>query len=314
MRRLIPVLLLFVCMVLPLQVAHSETGIAAVVNDDAISMKDLNDRLRLVMISSGLPNTAEIRSKMTDQVMGNLIEEQLRLQEAERLGIEIPQEEVVEGFGVIAQQNNMTPEQFQVAVTQSGVNISTMYRQIRAQIAWNKIVQQQMRPQISITETDVDAYLERIMNNKGKAEYLVAEIVLPVEDPGNESNVRELASRLVGQINSGQTPFFKLAQQFSKTAGASKGGDLGWVQQGSMSQEVEQVLATMEPNKVSAPIRTTNGYHIVLLREKRMITDETLPSSDEVVSILGLQRLERMARRYLLDLKSSAFIEKRIES
>lgn len=291
-----------------------QEGIAAVVNQDVISMSDLNDRTMLIVISSGLPNTPEIRSKLSKQVMEGLIEEQLMLQESERREIEISDSEVQQGFATLAAQNKIPSEEFQKAVTQSGVNLATMRRQIRAQMGWSKVIQKVMRPKITITDSDVDAYLSRITANKGKEEYLLAEIMLPVDTPEQEADVRQLAMKLVSEMRAGKAPFSKVAQQFSKAPGAPTGGDLGWMKQGQLPQELEAPLASLGAKQMTDPIRTTSGYHIMLMRDKRAITDETLPTRDAAMSAIGLQRLERMQRGYLMDLRSSAFIENRVAS
>ncbi len=95
LRRLYVIIgFLWVCVVFthftlirPVVAATQE--IVAVVNENAISDSDLRKRLRLIMASSGLPDTKEIRQKLTQQVLSGLINEQLMLQEAKKFGIEI---------------------------------------------------------------------------------------------------------------------------------------------------------------------------------------------------------------------------------
>jgi peptidyl-prolyl cis-trans isomerase SurA len=295
--------------------AHAQQeGIAAVVNEDAITMSDLNDRINLVAISSGLGNSAEMRSKLAPQVVTALIEEQLKLQEAARLKIEVTPQEVDEGFATIAQQNNIPPEKFREMLQSSGINIMTMERQIRSQIGWSKMIQQEMRPDVNISDTDIDNELARLNKLKGMNEYLLAEVFLPVDDPKNEADTRALASRLVSEIRGGKASFFKAAQQFSKAAGATQGGDRGWIQQGQMQPELEAAVKGLQKESVSDPVRSTTGYHILFLRDTRQMTDATIPSRDQIISNLGIERLERMQKRYLLDLRSAAFIENRVAS
>lgn len=289
-------------------------GIAAVVNDGAISMSDVNDRMALFIASSGLPNTQDVRRKLIGQVLSSLIEEELKLQEAARLNIEVSDQEIQQGFANIAAQNNMPPEKFRAMLERGGLNFMTMERQIRAQIAWTKIVQSQLRPRINIADKDIDNTIERMGGNVGKQEYLLAEIYLPVDEPKKETATRQLAQKLVREIKGEQAPFFQVAQQFSKSAGASSGGDLGWVQEGQLPEDLDEVLPGLNKNEVSQPIRTPEGFHILYLRDKRSVEAENMPSREKIMSDLGLERLERLARRYLLDLKAEAFIENRLES
>ncbi len=292
-----------------------EEGIAAVVNQDVISMTDLTDRMRLIVISSGLPDKPEVRAKLAKQVIDSLIEEQLMMQEAGKQGLEISESEVDQGFAALAAQNKIPPEEFKKAVQSSGVNLNTMRRQIRAQMGWSKVIQKVMRPKITVTDGDVDEYLGRISASKGKQEYLLAEILLPVGTIADENDVRQLAMKLASEIRDNKAPFSKVAQQFSKAPGAqTTGGDLGWLQEDQLQQELRGHIIALQPNDITAPIRATDGYHIVMLRKKREITGESVPTRDAALSSIGIQRLDRVQRSYLMDLKSSAFIENRVQS
>ncbi len=300
--------------VLPQNGSAGTERIAAVVNEDAITVSDVNDRLRLIIGSAGLPNSSEIREKLKPQVMSALIEEQLKFQEARRLDIIVEQEEINKAFESIAAQNKIPADKFAAMLRQGGINPGTMKKQLESQIIWSKVVQQLLRPQVLVSDADIDNFVERLQASKGKKEYLVAEIFLPVESPKEENNVKQLAGKLISQIKSGKAPFYKLAQQFSKSAGSAQGGDIGWVQQGQLPEELDQALLTIEKNQTSNIIRSVSGYHILFLRDDRLISDETIPSRDEIVSRLGTERLERLQRRLLLDLKATAFIENRAGS
>ncbi len=286
--------------------------IAIIVNEEAISTSDVTARLNMVISSSGLPNTPEIRSKLASQIVNALVEEQLKLQEARKLNLEVTEEDVRHGLNAIAQQNNMTPNTFFTMLQKSRISIETMKRQVRSQIAWTKVIQKKLRPKIRISEKDIDSALERLELNEGKNEYLVSEIFLPVEDPDEEQNIKQLARRLANEIKNNKAPFFKVAQQFSKAAGSMNGGDLGWVSQDQLPREVETTLGILRKGELSQPVRSLNGYHIMLLRDIRTISPETIPSRDDISSNLGLQRLDRLQRRHYMDLKSAAYIENRV--
>jgi peptidyl-prolyl cis-trans isomerase SurA len=89
------------------QGAWAQQRIAAVVNDDVVSVQDLEDRLDLVMITSGVDDTLEARQGLTPQVLRGLVEEVLQLQEAERLGITVQDQEMDQALANIAERNNM---------------------------------------------------------------------------------------------------------------------------------------------------------------------------------------------------------------
>lgn len=286
--------------------------IVAVVNTDAISVSDLNKRMRLVMVSSGLPNTQEIRQKLMPQVLGGLINEQLMLQEARKLEIEIKKDEVDSGFAKVAAQNKIEPKKFIAMIQKSGVDISTMEQQIRAQVAWGKVVTQRLRPRIIISERDIDDALQRIQSKIGTTEYLTAEIFLPVVDPRKNGEILRLSKKLVYEVKTGKASFFKLAQQFSQAAGSSQGGNKGWVNEAQLDPELLDGLKSIEKNQVTDPIKTINGYHILFLRNQRILSEDTVPSREQIEYSIGSDRLEKMQRRHLQDLRTASFVDIRV--
>lgn len=291
---------------------NGSEGIAVVVNEDAITVSDVNDRMQLVMVSSRMPNRPDVIEKIKPQVLVALVDEQLKLQEAERLELDVTQEEIDSGFAQLAQQNNVPADEFKNMIQQSGVNISTMYRQIKSQMAWAKVVQKEIRPKITVSDADVDDGLRRLQDIIGTSEYRVAEIYLPFEGSKNTNDVAALARTVTDDIRAGRAPFFRVAQQLSKSAGASDGGNLGWVQEGQLAEELERVLVSMEPETISDPIQSASGYHILYLLEKRAVSQDTMPSREGMQNTIGMQRLERQQRRYMQDLKTRAFIDTRV--
>ena len=292
--------------------AKSESSISAVVNDEAISFSDVAARTKLILVSSGIPDTQEIREKMRPQILSSLIDERLMMQEAGRNKITVKPEEIESGFATIGQQNNMSADQFKGVLRRSGIPQKTLADQIEAQVAWSQVVQEKVRPQVTITESEIDSFLERIHNDIGKAQYQVSEIFLPVETPRDEADVKQLADKLMRQMVEGHVPFPRVAAQFSQSAGASRGGDMGWIREGELEEGLDKALAKMKEGDLSPPVRSLTGYHILLLRRKSTMAEDAVPSRADVYNKIGMERLDRLQRRLLLDLKAAAFIENRV--
>lgn len=296
----------------PVHAQQTTMGIAAVVNDAAISMRDVEDRIRLVLASSGLPDNKDIRARIMPQVIESLIEEQLKLQEARRNKLAVSDEEVQEGLATIAKQNNFTSDQFVGIMKKQGIPKNTLTDQIRAQLAWNKVVKEKLRRQVDVSETDLKVRTERLKSKIGQTEFLVSEIFLPAETPKRLAEAQQFAQRLTAEMKEKKIPFGALAAQFSKAAGADKGGSIGWVQQGQLDPALDKILMTLEPGGVSAPVRNGNGVHILYLQKKRTLTEDSIPPRDELMNMIGFERLDRVQQRALMDLKSSAFIDRRV--
>lgn len=244
---------------------------AALVNDEVISAMDLQMRVRLVMLSSGMSDSPEQRERLAPQVLRTMIDERLQLQEAARLGIEVQEPEVDQAVARVAQQNNIPAQRFEQMLRQNGVLPQVFRNQVRASIAWQKILAREVRPQVQIGSAEVEAMVERLKSRTGERRLRVREIFLPLNEPEEDAQVRGTARRLIEQLRGG-ADFASLARQFSQAATASVGGDLGWLTPGSMPDAVAEALASMKPGQVAGPIRTFGGYYIVRLEDTRRIS------------------------------------------
>ena len=259
-------------------VAQDESiSIAAVVNDDVISRRDLQVRERMVISSSRLQDSPETRARLGPQVLRGLIDERLKLQEAQRLGIKVPATDVEEQIKAIAAENKMPLENFEAALAQNGIAIDALRTQIRAELSWVRVIQRRLRPQVTISDDQIDEAMAEIKANANQPEYLMAEIFLAVDSPTQEAEVKQNAERLVEQIHEG-AGFSAVARQFSQSSTAAGGGDLGWVHQGQLDRALDAVLPTLKKGDVSAPIRSLGGFHILYLRDQRQSGASSAPA------------------------------------
>jgi peptidyl-prolyl cis-trans isomerase SurA len=252
--------------------------IAAVVNDNVISTDDIEARMKLALLSSGLPPTREVAQNLLPQILRSLIDEQLQLQEAKRLDITVPKEDIDKAMDRIAHDNNI-PGGMREYVKSHGASPEALEQQMRGGLAWGKVVQRELRPRVEIGDDEVDAVIDRMRANAGKQEFLVSEIFLSVDNPKDEAQIKQVADNLVQQIKGGAN-FTAVARQFSQGTGAAAGGDIGWIQEGQLPAELNHALVGMQKGDISAPIRSSSGFHILGLREKRTIAVDSKSAED----------------------------------
>jgi peptidyl-prolyl cis-trans isomerase SurA len=267
-------------------VAQDMLRAAVVVNDEVISMFDLDMRLRLAILATGQRDNRQLRDRMTAQVIRVLIDEQLQEQEAKRLGITITDERVANAAEEIARRNKLTIEKFTSLLESRGILPEAFFDQVRGQLTWGALVARRLRPTVQITAEEVEEVVRRIAANRGTRQRRVSEIFLTVETALQEDEVRRSAERLFEQLRAGAS-FPSLARQFSESAAAARGGDLGWIQEGQLPEELDKVLAQMRPGMLSRPIRTLSGFHILLLGEERQASlgDVTLHLKQVLIAI-----------------------------
>lgn len=251
--------------------AQRSDSIAAVVNGDIITYTDVYDRLDMILKSSQMPNTNDFKKKILPQILTGLITESVQLQEAEKLGHQVSEEEVNEGFSKIAEQNNFTADQFKTILRRQNVRVETLERQIRAQLAWGKVIQSEVRPRVTVGDSEINREIDQLKQKQGQEEYFIAEIYLPFTENDGENKVQAAANDLAKQLSRDVKSFPAAARQFSQSSTAANGGIVGWVTLDQLDPALADTLQAMNLQSVSQPIKAADGYSILYLREKRKI-------------------------------------------
>jgi peptidyl-prolyl cis-trans isomerase SurA len=244
--------------------------IAAIVDEQIISEYDVIQRLRLIVATTGLRVTQETLPQIRPQVVNQLVDEKLQMAEANKQNVSVGDGEVEERIDQIAKGTNRSKQEILGVLTANNIDTSTLIAQLQAQIMWEKLVVRRFFAQSSVSEEDVAGQLARLKESIGKPELQVNEIFLSVDNPSSIDDVRGRAERLVRDLRQG-APFDAIASQFSQSASAASGGDLGWVQQASLGPEIASVLDKMEIGSISDPVQVAAGFYILGLRNKRVV-------------------------------------------
>ncbi|HEY1503130.1 MAG TPA: peptidylprolyl isomerase [Stellaceae bacterium] len=263
-----------------------ETRIAAVINNDIVTADDVNARLMLLMRSSGIPDTPQNRQQLQNRVLQQLIDEKLEMQEGKRYKVTADKAEIERALTSIESRNSMQKGGLDQYLKSAGIPRSTLADQVTASIIWNKVVEGRYSSDVSVSDTEVNDEIARLKADMGKPQSHVAEVFLAIDNPTQESEVKSLADKLIQQIRAG-AQFPAVAQQFSQSPSAATGGDIGWVTPNQFGPPLDEAIAKMNPGEMSYPIRTTAGYYILYLIDRRTpgqtSADDTQLSLVEVV-------------------------------
>ena len=242
--------------------AQNIQAISVIVNDEVISRYDVNQRIKLILVTSGIPATEENLKRIEDQSIKALINERIQLQEASKLEVPESQEEIQMTLDRIAQGNQTTAEGIIENITSQGVNVDTLIDQIKSELLWNKIVRGRFGSYINISDEEINIVYERTMDSINKVQYDISEIFLGFEDEKEEKESNDLATKLVEQLKN-DISFEPVAQQFSQSASSGQGGYIGWVVEGQLDKEIINGIKNLSTNSISEPIKTVNGYYII---------------------------------------------------
>lgn len=265
-------------------IAQEEVGLAAIVNDSAISNIDLQERVKIAMFASNLPANQGFEEKLVPQVLRSLIDERIYMKEAQTLNVTVGTDEIARVVADIEKRNKIQPGKFDAFLKSNGLSSSAMQDQIKSQIIWSKIVSRAVRPKIAVTDKEIDEAIEHISKQSGIEEINVSEILLTVDSPSDNKKVRSLAEKLSTQLLK-DGDFAKIAKQFSKAASAENGGDMGWVNVGQLDDKVLAAAKNMRSGEISKPIRTEEGYIIIRINDRR-----ALVATQQESGLIGLKR------------------------
>ncbi|SDF82949.1 periplasmic chaperone for outer membrane proteins SurA [Limimonas halophila] len=255
--------------------AQQEMRAAALVNDEVITVTDLRMRVRLVMLSSDLPSdTREQRQRLMQQVLRTMVNERLRIQEAQRLGIGVADETVKKQMRQVAQRNNMSVERFNTMLKRNGISPRIYREQVRASRAWQNIIRERIRQRVDVGEDEVESEVARLKAQHGQRQYQVQTIVLTSDDSGTDRNPRATARRLVRELRNGAN-FPAVARQFSEAPSAANGGELGWITPSALPEKARERLKTMSPGEIAGPVETYAGTYVLRLQDTRRISAGT---------------------------------------
>jgi len=253
-----------------------QQGIAAVVNDDIITTYDLTQRVKYMIVTTGAERTEASVARIQRQALDNLINERLQVQELDKYESTVGDEEVNEGVARLFARNQLDPNEMVQRLASIGVSIETVRDQVRSEIAWQRVINGVYGQRIRITDSQIEEMMDRMEASASKPQYRVSEIFIEATPEINgKQGALVGANAMIAQLKEG-APFQLLARQFSSAASAANGGNVGYVHEGELRPELDEVVRQMEPGGVSNPIEVPGGFYVIVLRDKKISESETL--------------------------------------
>jgi len=240
----------------------------ALVNGEVITQSDIDQRLALLAISNGGEIPANQMDALRQQVLRNLIDETLEIQAAKADKINVTDADIDKTVQRVAQQNNQTPEQLAAFLKSHGSSIKSIRRQIQGEIAWGRLQQKRIESTVSVGDDEVKAVLDKLNASKGAEEYHVSEIYLSAA--GDPARATATANQILEQLKNGAS-FPAYARQYSEASTAAVGGDLGWVRPAQLPPQIAQVVQSLRPGQISAPIEVPGGISLIALVDSRKV-------------------------------------------
>lgn len=289
----------------PYNLFGSGWKIAATVNGEMVSNKDLQERANLFVLTTGMPINEKNKKMVAERVLQNTIDEKIKIQEAERQNIYVSDEEINDAYRNFEKSNGIPMGKFAAVLKEYHVSKDVFLAQIRANLMWNKLVSRRLGVNVDVAVSEVEAEYERIKKDMDTPKYMVSEIVIKRKDAEHIDELVDILRK--------DSRFELYAAQFSQAASAPSGGKLGWVAPGQLAEPLDKVIRNLKEGSVSNAVLYRSDYYILKMDKiyNPKTSKRNMPTEEEVREFIKNRKTDEMANKYIRDLRNQAVVEKK---
>lgn len=288
--------------------------IVGVVNDDVITLHELNRKIQELM---GL-DPVSLREQDPERyravgraVLEGLINERIAREKIRELGIVVRPEEVDAAIERIMRTNGISRHELEGSLQKQRLSMEAYREQIRSQLERSRLISLEVKAKIVIREERIRTYYENHLAEFSKPERVhLAAIFLKAEDAedGREiHNLEDKARRLLALLRQG-ADFADLARRYSQGPGADRGGDVGFFVLSQLDPKLAQTVQAMAPGDVGGPIRMPAGVQVIRLLERQAGEAKPLDEVREhIYDTLYRQEVDRRYAGWVKQLRENAY-------
>jgi peptidyl-prolyl cis-trans isomerase SurA len=298
-RRQLLAAMLAVAVSAPATAAYAQQ-IVVMVNGEPITALDIEQRSKLTQLST---HKAPPRQEVIDE----LINERLKVREARKWGLEVPDSEVDTAFASMASRMHLTAEQLTQQLSKSGLNAATLKARIRADIAWPQLVRGRYQSSLQIGEKDILTVLESKADDTVGYDFTLRPILflIPTGSPeifidGRKREAEALRGRFQG-CDEGIAFTRSLKDVAVRDQVVRSSADI--------PPELRKVLEGVEVGRLTAPEVTKYGIEMFAICARKESAADNTPGKRKARETIMAERYERRAKQYLQEIRRGAMIE-----
>jgi peptidyl-prolyl cis-trans isomerase SurA len=287
--------------------------IAAVIGNEIILVSELDFQLQMLAMQM---NMQEITSSQVDSlralILKQMISDKLILVEAMKdTSIQVTDDQIEAGLSEKMDELKSrfaSDAEFEAQMKLEGLMLRELKAKFRREVK-NQLIRDRFiasfMSKVTVTSAEVRDFYQRYEDSlpAQPAAVKLAHLLLEVKASENTLDSAYMKALEVKRLLDEGGDFIALAQIYSDDGTASSGGDLGYVDRGTLFKEFEEPVFAMQKGQISEPFRTRLGYHIVKLEDKlpnrihaRHILFRTNPSENDSRSAITLaDSLQRLA-------------------
>jgi len=282
--------------------------VIAIINDDIVTLKDVEafvkveKRTQYTSVDEYFRN-AQMKNRLDVYVEGILIKQQ-----AKKLGIVAPDQEVAGFIEGIKKQNLITDAELREQLRKDNVTYAQFTEGIKLNMLRTRVLMRVVSTEVSITENTLKSYYDSHPELFHEEEFHIQQIFIS----GQHKDIKERAEKAYKQLTAGKS-FEEVARSFSDDPSAAQGGDVGFVKRSDLLPTLRDSLNNLTPGSYTIVIPTPYGLHILKLLETKK--SDLLPYEEVKKAISERMVMEESNKRYknyMDKLKKSSYIEVKI--
>ncbi len=317
MRRILLLLMLLLLAAGSAVQAETVNRIVAVVNDDIITLYQLDQELEKRQYGNGglAQLSPQALAEARQKALPGLIDETLIAQRVKTLGIEVDNDEIEAAISDVLMQNQLTRDELIKALDLQGMSFDVYRENLRQQILRFKLLGHEVKNKVDVTNQELlDYFREHIDDYRTKPSVHLARMTFPLPDnptPEQVAAVRAKAEQALQALRHGQD-FFSVLLAYSGDQSA-QGGDMGSFDEGELSPAFEQAIKSLGEGEVSEPVETPEGIHLfkVIARQTGSIRQFDAVKG-EISKILTEKKTDEAFKTWAEDLRKTAHIDIRL--
>ncbi|MCX8022979.1 MAG: peptidyl-prolyl cis-trans isomerase [Syntrophorhabdaceae bacterium] len=308
MKRILPLFIIPFLLLLQTVRAEVVDRIAAIVNDEIITVIDLERYVHVEKYGEFVSVNEYFRNLVFRDKIDALIENILIKQQAKKLKIDVSPKEINNMINSIKKQYLITDEELREQLKRDKISYNDFVEGLRTNAIKNKVLAQVISSDIHLTEKDLKDYYDKRPDDFREETYRLKQIFVSGKSEDPHRKVLNIQARL----KKGES-FEALAKEFSEDPSAKDGGDIGMIKRDELVPAIREALNMLKPGNYTDIIETP--YGLLILKLEEVIKGGTIPFEEVKERIhekIIREESERRYQDYIKKLRRSSYIEVKI--
>lgn len=310
----------FLMMVMTVSLAFAEAvedRVVAVVNNDVITLYELNNTVNAYADKIAKSSRGEDKEKIIAEtrviILNRMVDDMLVEQEAKKGGVVVKEEDIMAAINDMLVRKGMKLEDLKESLAKEGSSLEIYKEDVKKQLMKMRVATKEVRSKITVSDEEIGAYYSQHRDiYEGKEAVRLQQILIPVPKDADEetrAKLRGEAEEILRKLKDGGS-FEVAASRYSGGPAAESGGDLGFVEKGTLLPVVDEAAFNLKERELSGVIESPLGFHILRVVDRRGKGVKSLSTvRDEIKREITEEKMSIKLQDWIQELRKKSYVE-----